>query len=359
MPKLTRMNPSKIDQLHRLMSLYKGRDHSVSGFVLAQGAPHFQSLGRLPEGVPDAQVLFEIGSITKVFTAILLCVLVEEGKVDPQAPLREMAADLADVPDWITPARLVSHTSGLPRIHVPVWKAVLKPLPKDPYAEFSRQDLLDWMHDWSQKAKDGKRAHAYSNLGMGLLGEAMAIQAGVPFIDLLTEKLLAPLGMRDTVQRLAPAQMGRFAAPKDTKGRRVPDWSFQSMAAAGCLRSCTADLARFAQGVLGAFDASATVLDRAIVRSAQPLLGLGLRGGLEPAAQCSGWFRDVHGKTGLTMLHHDGATAGSTSAIYICPDKGQACAVLSNNGIVANLWAGTKFGLSSPSAKAHDIFCAD
>ncbi len=358
-PTLGGMNSDpQINRLKRLMTSYEGRDHCVTAFFLSQDEVGFLGAGQGLEDVAPSDTLFEIGSITKVFTAILMCVLAEEGVLDPKAPLRDMSSGLAVVPDWITPERLASHTSGLPRIHVPIWKALIKPLPKDPYAVFSRDDLLAWMQEWSQKARQGKPSHSYSNLGVGLLGEAMAIQAGVPYFDLLADKVLVPLGMQDTVQSLSTEQYNRFARPKTPKGKPVPDWTFQSMAAAGCLRSSTADLARFARAVLKALEAPETVLDRAFVRSAAPVFGLGVKGGMEPAAQCLGWFRNVHGKTKQALLHHDGGTAGSTSAIYICPETSEACAVLSNNGIAANLWAGTKFGLSNPLAKAHDVFQA-
>ena len=94
---------------------------------------------------------------------------------------------------------------------MPVWKVLVKPLPKDPYADFTREDLLSWFRDWTGKAPAQRPKHDYSNLGMGLLGEAMAIQEGRPYLDLLTEKIIAPLGLQDTVQQLREDQKARFA----------------------------------------------------------------------------------------------------------------------------------------------------
>jgi CubicO group peptidase (beta-lactamase class C family) len=117
----------KTDRLRSMMRTYESPHHSVVAFCLSGGAAGFLHSGVHLEDTPPEDVIFEIGSITKVFTGVLLCLLVEEGKVDPCAP-----------------------------------------------------------------------RHAHSNLGVGLLGDAMAMQAGKPFMELLTETVIAPLGSKDT-----------------------------------------------------------------------------------------------------------------------------------------------------------------
>jgi len=93
-------------------------------------------------------MIFEIGSITKVFTSILLAVLIEEALIDPNRPINEVSPSLKDVPSGITFKSLATHTSGLPRIHVPIWKAAVSALPEDPYADFTQDDLIAWLRDW-------------------------------------------------------------------------------------------------------------------------------------------------------------------------------------------------------------------
>ncbi|MEE2945411.1 MAG: serine hydrolase domain-containing protein [Pseudomonadota bacterium] len=342
--------------LQRMMTPYEGKTHTVVAFGHRDGEAQFVGTGPGIEAAPLDELIFEIGSITKVFTATLLWVLVEEGKVDPKAPLRDLSSELSVVPDWITPERLTSHTSGLPRIHVPIWKALIKPLPKDPYAAFSRADLLDWLRNWPATPPRSTPHHSYSNLGIGLLGEALAIKEGRSFMELLTRKVFAPLGMKDTAENVDADSLHRFMHPKNTKGVDAVPWTFQSMAAAGCLRSTAGDLNRFAAGVLRALNAPETKLDRAICHSVQPIVGLGPRGRFEPAAQCSGWFQMTVRPKGLKILHHDGGTAGSTSALYICPERNRAVGVLSNNGVAASLWAGMKLGWSNPLKLADAYF---
>lgn len=346
---------SRQDRLRAMMRTYESAHHSVVAFDVRGDATGFFHSGARCADIPPADVIFEIGSITKVFTGILLCLLIEEGTVDPRAPLRELAKELGDVPEHVTPELLISHTSGLPNLHMPIWRAAITPMPDGPYADFSRAALLHWLRDWTGKPA-GTHRHAYSNLGVGLLGEAMAMQARRPFMDLLTEKVIAPLGLTDTTDRLDQDGQNRLAQPRHRNGTAVRPWAFQALAAAGCLRSSARDLARFSTRVLQALAAPETALDRAICRSAAPILGLGPRGAMVPAAQCSGWICASPSHSSCAILHASGGTAGSTCALYICPDRQEALAILSNNGIAASLWGSVKLSCSKQVRQADVLF---
>ncbi|NNJ69058.1 MAG: beta-lactamase family protein [Boseongicola sp.] len=338
-----------------MMRSYQGPKHVAVARYFQNGESQIIGAGPNETKAPWEDLIFEIGSVTKVFTAILLCVLVEDGKVDPRAPLRQMSAELSAVPDRITPESLATHTSGLPRLHIPIWKALMKPLGEDPYADFTRSDLLAWLDSRSWKAPRARR-HAYSNFGVGLLGEAMAMTEGKPFCELLNEKVIGPLGLKDTTAELDKNQSERFLQPRNTKGTAVVPWTFRAMSAAGCLRSKANDLGRFATQVLQALEAPETVLDRALRRSVSPLFGLGPKGSLEPSAQCFGWQSIRIENGGPRILYHDGATAGSTSALYVCPEKSASLVVLSNNGAGADLLASAKLSWSNQIRQAHGLF---
>ncbi len=346
----------KEDRLRGMMRAYASPRHTVVATGVRDCEARFISSGTPVSNMSVGDMIFEIGSITKVFTGILLCLLVEEGKVDPHAPLRHMSGDLASVPDWITPERLISHTGGLPNFYMPLWRALLRPAPDGPYAGFRRSDLLAWLHTWRGRASEPRRGHAYSNLGVGLLGEAMAMQQGAPFVDMLAERIVGPLGLRNTTHRLDADQQGRFAHPRHISGRPVPPWRFEALAAAGCLRSSAHDLARFSTRVIQALNTPENSLDRAICRSAEPVFGLGRRGCTDPAAQCSGWLSMKPAKPGSRILHCSGGTAGSTCALYICPEKAEACAVVSNNGIAGSLWGGIRLDWSNQLRQAQGYF---
>jgi serine-type D-Ala-D-Ala carboxypeptidase/endopeptidase len=343
-------------RLQSMMRPYESPQHAVVAFQLLGETVTYLHSGSEVSAAPCEDWIFEIGSITKVFTAILLCLLVEEGKIDPHAPVRDMSDTLKDVPAWITPERLISHTSGLPSYFMPLWKALLKQQPDGPYATFSRADLLQWFRNRRGRPHPSTDRHVYSNLGVGLLGEAMAIMEGKPFVELLGEKVTGPMTLKDTTDRLDSAQQSRFATPKTTGGKSVPPWTFQSLAAAGCLRSTANDLARFAEAVTRAVVAPETALDRAICKSASPLLGLGPKGAMTPTAQCSGWLLMTPDKQVPGFLFHNGGTAGSSCALYISPERKAAFAILSNNGVAGNLWGSTKLNWSNPMKRASERF---
>lgn len=345
-----------MERLRVMMKPYQGSDHSVVGVLLERGEASIIAEGTQYTAVPVGKRIFEIGSITKVFTAVLLYQLVEDGRVDPCRPLNELSDALVDVPRWITPERLISHTSGLPNLYIPLWKALLSPHLEGPYADFSQSDLIDWFRQRNSKFREPKFHHAYSNLGVGLLGEALAMHEQTPFSELLAMKVIRPLGLTDTTQRLDDSQRARFAPPKSPDGQAVSPWKFRALAAAGCLKSSASDLARFSDGVLKALQNPISLLDRAICKSTEPILGLGKRGALKPVAQCAGWLSYTQSKSDLRILHASGGTAGSTCALYICPEKSAAIAILSNNGVAANLWRSLKLSRSDQLSQARQIF---
>lgn len=354
-----KLMPDKTDGHRRLQSMilpYESPQHAVVAFLILGETMTYLHSGSEVSNAPCEDWIFEIASITKVFTAILLCLLVEEGKIDPLAPVADMSDTLKDVPAWITPERLISHISGLPNYFMPLWKALLKQQPDGPYAAFSRADLLAWFRNRRGRLHLSTDRHVYSNLGVGLLGEAMAIIEQKPFIDLLAEKVTGPMALKDTTDRLDSAQQNRFANPKTIGGKSVPPWTFQGLAAAGCLRSTARDLARFAKAVTRSVDTPITALDRAICKSATPLFGLGSKGAMTPTAQCTGWLLMTPDKREPGFLFHNGGTAGSSCALYVSPERKAALAILSNNGVAGNLWGSTKLDWSKPMRRASELF---
>ena len=181
----------------------------------------------------------------------------------------------------------------------------------------------------------------------------MALQAGLPFDQMLAHRVTGPLGLTDTKGSLDEEQRGRFAQPRYPGGRPAPVWRFDALAAAGCLRSSARDLARLSSRVLRAVDGGNTTLDRAIRRSTIPLLGLGPGGSMETAAQCSGWLRMAPVATEPRILFHNGGTAGSSCALYICPERQAACAILSNSGLAGNLWGSIRLSRSNQLRQAQ------
>ncbi|MDX2202315.1 MAG: serine hydrolase domain-containing protein [Hyphomicrobiaceae bacterium] len=312
----------------------------------------------VPQPCAPQDVLFEIGSITKVFTALLLARLVVDGEIEPDRPIGEICPAFAGVPAWVTPSSLASHTSGLPRLHVPLWTLLVKGVPDDPYADFTRDQLIAWMRAWRPARPPRTTSPRYSNLGFGLLGEVLAMSQGAEYDALLRDKVLNPLGLTATSIALTSDQQRRFSTPHAASGRPVMPWTFRAMAGAGALRSTAGDLARLADHVVAALEHPATRLHRAIALTASPVAGFGRKGLATPMAQCLGWISMTLGAADHRMLFHDGGTAGSTSALYVCPRQRAAIIVLANRGVAASMWSSLRLARANPHRVAHDYFAA-
>ena len=120
----------------------------------------------------DPDVLFEIGSLTKVFTAILLTKLAHEGRIELDAPIGEILPEFAGLASWITPRALSTHTSNLPRLPFSSWdqRAWAFYFPEcriNPYPRFSETDLVTWMHAYRPEGKPPAPRFRYSNLSVG------------------------------------------------------------------------------------------------------------------------------------------------------------------------------------------------
>ncbi len=210
------------------------------GIVLARFGPAGAEVDAF--GGADGGGRFEIGSLTKLFTARLLELLAAAGTVRLDEPA---AACLG--PGWrlrraITLERLAEHRSGLPRLPRRAWLSIMRD-PDDPYRHLTVDDLRR-----SLPALPRPRTMRYSNFGYALLGHALAARAGMPWEALVRERITQPLGLGDT------GVDGPVAQPHDKKGREVPPWTMGAIEGAGALRSTAADLARFARdpgGVLG------------------------------------------------------------------------------------------------------------
>lgn len=291
--------------------------------VDASGTVH-ASRGRADDdGRPvDEHTVFEIGSVTKVFTALLLAVMVEAGEVALDEPLAAFYPELT-LPVRGRPVTLVdlaTHASGFPRLPPGLLRQGLRHR-DDPYASFSDADVARALESVRLRAEPGTRVR-YSNFGAGVLGQALARRAGAPYDDLVRTLVCSPLGLTDTGVRRSPDQLARRAAGHDRRGRAVPDWHLDSLPGMGALHSTSTDLARFLTAQL---DPESTPLGDAIRHTQQPRLGAGRLG-----HQALGWMRSPLPRTDRRMLWHNGGTGGAFSFVGLEPDAGVAVVALTN-----------------------------
>ena len=195
---------------------------------------------------PDS--IFEIGSITKTFTALILSQLVEQGKVKLDEPVRELLPPgtvAKPSGDEITLLDLATQHSGLPRMPDNFAPAD----PANPYADYRASNLYAFL------AKQGvgrpaKTDFLYSNLGFGLLGQALAVHSGLAYPDLLKEEVTNPLGLKDTVVSLTPEQQSRFIPGHTADHQPSHAWDLVALAGAGAIRSTASDMLTYLEANL-------------------------------------------------------------------------------------------------------------
>jgi CubicO group peptidase (beta-lactamase class C family) len=192
----------------------------------------------------------------------------------------------------------------------------------NPYADYSVQQLYEFLSRY-QLPRDPGASYEYSNLGMGLLGHALALKSGASYEQLVMRRVLTPLGMTETVITLTPALRARLAPGHDGEGRVARNWDLPTLAGAGALRSTAKDMLTF---LMANVDSTATSLSRALQQTQgerhatdDPNLKIGLA-----------WH--VLSRPGGKIVWHNGGTGGYRSFTGFDPARRVGVVVLCNNG---------------------------
>lgn len=201
--------------------------------------------------VPDASTVFQIASVSKLFTASLLQILCDEGALKIDATLGELiggSIPLSPAAQRATLKQLVTHTSGFSSVPKPLELSATKlagkeNLMQNPYSHLGPQYVFDYLATTEDKRGPGR--FEYSNFGMGLLGHVLEIVTKRNFESLVFEKLLMPLDMRDTAITLTPEMKAHLAQGYTGDGEPSPHWTFHALAGAGAFNSNADDMMRF------------------------------------------------------------------------------------------------------------------
>ena len=314
-------------------AMRSGRRVGLVVGYMAGGEEWVRGYGRCGTGAddrPDGGTIFEIGSITKVFTGLLLADLAERGTVGLDDPLARYLPALVRVPAFecreMTLGDLSSHTAGLPRNPKGMPRRWLRDR-RNPFAGLSVEDVQQGLARTRLRRRPGERVR-YSNLGAGLLGQALERAAGQPWERLVRERMVRericlPLGMRDTLVTPSDEQAARLAVGH-TRGRRpVPRFEVSALAGAGALRSTATDMLRFLRANL---DPASTPLAASLERIQRPRqrMGRGMQIGL-------GWLIVRSPEPAGPLLWHNGGTNGFRSFTGAIRDAGIAVVVLGNS----------------------------
>lgn len=286
---------------------------------------------------PTARTLFEIGSVTKTFTGLLLAGAVEQDTLSATTPVQALLPDsigwsYADSVEGPAPtmalAHLATHRSGLPRLPTNLRAHAL---PGDPYAAYDDRALYPFLDGHTLPRAPGTK-YAYSNLGMGLLGHLLARRTATTYAALVRRRIADPLGLSDTRTHLTDDQQTRFAQGHSRAGAPTSPWHFEALAGAGALRSTAADLLTYLRAhrrALATAPDTASVWQRAMRRALRPRAATGsdsTRIGLA-------WH--ITTRDGHPVAWHSGGTGGFRSMVALDCTTGRGAVVLVSTAIAS------------------------
>jgi serine-type D-Ala-D-Ala carboxypeptidase/endopeptidase len=294
----------------------------VVGVIDAKGR-RIVSYGSLEKGDKrplDGDTLFEIGSITKVFTALLLADMVQRGEVKLDDPIAKYVPTTAKIPQrdgrQITLVDLATHTSGLPRMPANFRSKD----PANPYIDYTDEQLYAFLSSY-ELIRDVGVKFEYSNLGFGLLGQGLARRAGADYESLVETRICEPLRMKDTRITLTPDMERRFAAGHSADLVTVSRWDIPSLAGAGALRSSANDLLNFLAATMGYTHTKLAPAMKAMLSVKRPT-------GQPFIESAMGWAIDTRG--GGEIIWKNGGTGGYRTFIGYAPRTGVGVVALSN-----------------------------
>ncbi|MDB5816123.1 MAG: ampH [Rhodocyclales bacterium] len=330
----------RIDVMHASVGIVIG--------VIDENGPRVVSYGK-PErdsAVPvDGDTVFEIGSITKVFTATLLADMAARGEVGLNDPISKYLPASVKTPkrngQEITLLHLATHTSELPRLPDNFAPAD----PYNPYVDDSVERMYAFLSSYSLP-RDVGATFEYSNFGFGLLGHILALRAGTDYETLVRERITKPLGMSSTSIALSPVLKARLAQGYGPSLFPTKNWDFPALPGAGALRSTANDMLKF---VAANLDSSAAPLSAAMQEAHVPRHEAG------SARMSVGLAWHIVKAPDREFVWHNGGTGGYQSFMGLDVQHHRGIVVLSNaaNSVddIGLHWLDSRVPVAGPDKK--------
>jgi D-alanyl-D-alanine-carboxypeptidase/D-alanyl-D-alanine-endopeptidase len=302
-----------------------GLNPSIAIGIIDKDGMHYYSFGtKTVGGEPvDEHSIYEIGSISKVFTATILADNIIKGKMKADDPVSKYLPASVKVPSYsggkvITLGNLSDHTSGLPRMPTNMSSAD----PTNPAADYSAELMYEFLSSYTLTREVGSEFE-YSNFAVGLLGHIEALAAGTTYEEVLDAVITSPLKMKETGITFTDKMKANLAVGH-SMGSEVNNWEMNSMAGAGGIRSSVHDMLLFLSANLGL---SKSPLSKAMELAQTPRHDkAGDQVGL-------GWFIS-HGSLG-DIIAHNGGTGGYLTFAGFVKETGTGVVVLTNSGTAA------------------------
>lgn len=293
---------------------------SFSTAYINNGEVTFTNFGntRLTNGVAvDKNTVYEIGSISKVFTTIILADEVLKGNMNLSDPVAKYLPLTAKIPEkngkQITLKDLATHTSGLPRMPSNFNPKNLS----NPFADYTNDMMFQFLADY-QLPREVGASYEYSNLGMGLLAHILELHTSKSFEDLVIERIANPLGMQDTREHLTESMKSRLAVGHNDELKETANWDFAALSGAGALKSTVTDMVKFIK-------ANFVIDDSDLSKAMQLSHKLAYEN--EDFSIGLGWHYSNNGET----IWHNGGTGGYRAFAGFNKNTKQAVVILTNS----------------------------
>jgi Beta-lactamase class C and other penicillin binding proteins len=298
--------------------------------------------GNAASGVKaTGDTIYEIGSITKTFTATLLSDELERKTLSLDQPASTAAPGFS-VPTFngqaITFANLAEQNSGLPRMPDNIDPAK----PDDPYADYGPDRLKAFLGSYALPRAPGAQ-YEYSNLAVGTLGYLLSQHAGMSYADLVSRKIFVPLGMTHTSVATGMNNPGGMATGHDFGGQVAAPWHFSAMAPAGGIRSTGNDMLRYLEANMGSRQTplSAAMRDAHIPRADTSV----------PHNRIGLIWMTRHQDGGNDVVWHNGMTGGFASFIGFTTDHQHGVVILTNAAVKVDDIGFAVLGSDAPLAR--------
>lgn len=270
---------------------------------------------------PDGDSVYEIGSVTKVFTSLLLADMVNKGEVKLDDPVAKFLPATVKIPERngkkITLVDLATQSSGLPRMPTNFHPKD----PQNPYADYTPEQMYEFLSSY-QLTRDPGEKYEYSNLGVGLLGFALSLRASKDYETLVRERILKPLKMENTAVAFTPAMKAHLAGGHDASLKPAANWDIATLTGAGAIRSTTNDMLKFLGAWLGYTQSPLAAAMKTQLATRRPT-------GMSDMEIALGWH--IQKKYDREIVWHNGGTGGYHSFVGFDPKSRTGVVVLSNS----------------------------
>jgi len=299
----------------------------VIGLVDERGSRIFSAgkLDNATNGEVNGDTVFEIGSITKTFTALLLLDMVKRGEMNLDDPVAKYLPASVSVPardgKQITLLDLATHTAGLPRD--PDNLTPTRGLPENAFADYSVERLYAFLNKFTLRRDPGTQFE-YSNVGMALLAHVIALNEKTDYESLVVERICRPLQMESTRVKLTPRLKARLAAGHDKFGKPAPNWEFLVYDGTGGMHSTANDLLRYVSANIGLTESTLTPL-------MEQTHAIRHRGTSDHGDTAMAWYNRGEGyQSGMQLIGHAGGTGGYETFIGFDKKQRRGVVVLCN-----------------------------